>query len=159
MRYFWGITFSDKTQQQEFFKIQTYVAQHPSAPRCFPFWWRTRTTSSGPACVGSARPPLKCWHQIGAWISHDDIDRRGTRNTTNAWLADTFLRLLDDLPQGFLQAVGPEHQLLLGPVRFTLWTRLTAALTGAAAVLAGHWTCRHHLEQHGKRKWDVLFTF
>lgn len=32
----------------------------------------------------------------------------------------TFLSLFDDLSQGFLQAVGPEHQLLLGPVRFTL---------------------------------------
>lgn len=60
----------------------------------------------------------------------------------------TFLSLFDDLPQGFLQAVGPEHQLLLGPVRFTLWTRLTAALDGAraAALLAWHRPCWHHLD-------------
>lgn len=32
----------------------------------------------------------------------------------------TFLCLLNDLPQGFLQTVSPEHQLLLGSVRLAL---------------------------------------
>lgn len=52
----------------------------------------------------------------------------------------TFLRLLDDLPQGFLQAVGPEHQLLLGPITLPLRARLSSALSGAGAatLLAGH---------------------
>lgn len=52
----------------------------------------------------------------------------------------TFLRLLDDLPQGFLQAVGPEHQLLLGPIALPLRTRLSSTLSGAGAatLLAGH---------------------
>lgn len=52
----------------------------------------------------------------------------------------TFLRLLDDLPQGFLQAVGPEHQLLLGPITLPLRTRLSSTLSGAGAatLLAGH---------------------
>ncbi len=66
----------------------------------------------------------------------------------------TFLGLFDDLPQGFLQAVGPEHQLLLGPVRFTLRTQLAATFYGARAdaLLAGHRTCWHHLDVAGKEK-------
>lgn len=64
----------------------------------------------------------------------------------------TFLSLFDDLPQGFLQAVGPQHQLLLGPVGFAFWPRLAAAFAGAraAALLAGHRTCWHHLDAAGK---------
>lgn len=61
----------------------------------------------------------------------------------------TFLCLLDDLPERLLQTVRPEHQLLFGPVRFALRSRLTATFTvaRAAALLARHRTRWHHLDE------------
>lgn len=61
----------------------------------------------------------------------------------------TFLGLLDDLPERLLQTVRPEHQLLFGPVRFVLRSRLTATfiVARATALLARHRTRRHHLDE------------
>ena len=87
--------------------------------------------------------------------SSSSFCRRGSR---------TFLGLLDDLPQSLLQAVGPQHQLLFGPVRLAFHTPVGALVAGAAAsahtpaaasatpLQDGHRTRWHHLERERERE-------